>query len=165
LHHRPRGFQLGVARVGSGEVHWRNRVRRLCECSLSRCITRWVSRCVLERLLGSSEFFEAKLELGGIDFRAFVDSCVLDSDTGPERLGDFARRRCSLVKVPGSFALGREFLRSDHRQPVEPAFRSYGGLGNRRLQPTPQLHPTLLGLLCYYSCYYFRSIWPLPAPA
>ena len=37
---------------------------------------------MLQRLLGSSEFFEAKLELGGIDFRAFVDSCVLDSDTG-----------------------------------------------------------------------------------
>jgi hypothetical protein len=28
--------------------------------------------------------------------------------------------------------------------------------------PTPQLHPTLLGPLCYYSCYYFRSIWPVP---
>lgn len=26
---------------------------------------------MLQRLLGSSEFFEAKLELGGIDFRAF----------------------------------------------------------------------------------------------
>jgi hypothetical protein len=37
---------------------------------------------VLQRLLASSEFFEAKLELGGIDFRAFVDSCVLDSDAG-----------------------------------------------------------------------------------
>jgi hypothetical protein len=31
--------------------------------------------------------------------------------------------------------------RSDHRQPVELAFRSYGGLGNRRLQPDSATSP------------------------
>jgi hypothetical protein len=45
------------------------------------------------------------------------------------------------------------------------AFRSCGGLGNRRLQPDSATSPNALGLLCYYSCYYVRSIWPLPAPA
>ena len=27
------------------------------------------------------------------------------------------------------------------------------------------LRTCLCGLPCYYSCYYFRSIWPLPEPA
>ena len=80
--------------------------------------------------------------------------------------GDFARPRCSFGESPW-------FVRPKGENSYD---QTTGNQWNLRsvatavwetaaFSPTPQLHRTLLGLLCYYSCYYFRSIWPLPAPA
>jgi hypothetical protein len=120
---------------------------------------------VLQRLLASSEFFEAKLELGGIDFRAFVDSCVLDSDAG--RNGEGFRKAEMFVGESPWFVRPKGENSYDQTTGNQWNLRSVATAvwETAAFSPTPQLHRTLLGLLCYYSCYYFRSIWPLPAPA